>query len=114
MVGAYIPDLGDIVWLSFDPQSGHEQAGRRPALVLTSKEYNDKTSLAIVCPITSQIKKFPFVILLPHDITIKGVVLTDQVKSMDWRARQAEYAETLAPDVVEKVQEKLRLLLGLK
>jgi mRNA interferase MazF len=109
----YVPDRGDVVWLSFDPQSGREQAGRRPALVLSPRAYNQRTSLAIACPITSQIKGYPFEVALPPDSQIRGVILCDQVKSLDWRVRQADFVETVPENVVIEVQQKLRTLLGL-
>jgi mRNA interferase MazF len=87
---AYIPARGDIIWLTFNPQAGHEQAGRRPALVLSPSEYNEKVWLAILCPITSQIKGYPFEVEIPDGLPVTGVVLADQGKSLDWKARQAE------------------------
>ena len=86
----YVPDRGDFVWLQFDPQSGHEQAGRRPALTLSPKEYNKKVGLAIFCPVTSQEKGYPFEIKVT-DLPIQGVILADQVKSLDWRDRKATF-----------------------
>src|SRR2546425_7609843 len=87
---AYVPDVGDLVWLNFMPQAGHEQAGRRPALVLSPLTYNDKASLAVVCPITSRAKGYPFEVPLPKGLMIAGVVLADHLKSVDWRERRAE------------------------
>ena len=86
----YVPDRGDFVWLQFDPQSGHEQAGRRPALTLSPKEYNKKVGLAIFCPVTSQEKGYPFEIKVV-EVPIQGVILADQVKSLDWRDRKATF-----------------------
>ncbi|HTG17989.1 MAG TPA: endoribonuclease MazF, partial [Blastocatellia bacterium] len=86
--GTYSPDRGDIVWIDFSPQAGHEQAGRRPALVVSPGAYNKKVGLAILCPITSQVKGYPFEVALPDDLPIQGVVLSDQAKSLDWRARR--------------------------
>ena len=108
----YIPNRGDLVWVMFNPQAGHEQAGRRPALVLSPAAYNDKAGLAILCPITSQIKGYPFEVLLPGGLPVRGVVLADQVKSLDWRARQAEFVITLPQDCVETVLYKLGTLLA--
>jgi mRNA interferase MazF len=87
---AYIPDRGDIVWLNFTPQADHEQAGHRPALVLSPASYNGKTSLMLCCPITYQIKRYPFEVALGDDLPVGGAVLADQVKSVDWKARQAK------------------------
>lgn len=108
---AYVPDRGDVVWLSFDPQAGHEQAGRRPALVLSPMGYNDKTGLCLVCPITSRIKGYPFEISIPKNAKVTGVVLADQVKSLDWQVRKAELIERSRESVVEETLEKVRILL---
>jgi len=108
---AYIPERGDIIWLSFTPQTGHEQAGRRPALVLSPAAYNEKVGLAIVCPITSQVKGYPFEVALPVGLVNSGVVLSDQVKSLDWRARQAEFSGKLPQKQVDEVTDKLALLI---
>ena len=110
---SYVPDRGDVVWLSFDPQSGREQAGRRPALVLSPRAYNQRTSLAILCPITSQIKGYPFEVALPPGSQIQGVILCDQIKSLDWRVRRADFVEAVPETVVIEAQQKLRALLGL-
>ena len=93
----YVPRRGDIVWLSFTPQAGHEQAGRRPALVLSPSAYNSKVGLALFCPITSRIKGYPFEVAVPEGLAVAGVVLADQLKSLDWRARHAEFVDRL-PD----------------
>ena len=85
----YVPQRGDAVWINFNPQAGHEQAGHRPAVVLSPGAYNDKTSLAILCPITNQVKGYPFEVAVPAGLDVTGVILADQVKSMDWRARNA-------------------------
>ena len=87
----YIPERGDIVWLTLTPQVGREQAGRRPALVLSPRDYNSKVSLAIFCPITSQVKGYPFEVAVPQGLAVSGVVLSDQVKSLDWKVRKAEF-----------------------
>ena len=110
---SYVPDAGDLVWLNFDPHAGHEQRGRRPALILSPRAYNAKARLAIACPITSQAKGYPFEVPLPGDGKVTGVILSDHVKSLDWNARRAEFAETAPPDVVTDVREKVRVLLGL-
>ena len=109
---AYIPNRGDIVWITFNPQAGHEQAGRRPALVLSPAAYNGKVGLAILCPITSQIKGYPFEVLIPEGLKISGAILSDQVKSLDWRARQAELVCKLPPSTIDEALQKLNTLLG--
>jgi len=108
---AYTPNSGDIVWITFTPQAGHEQAGRRPALVLSPAAYNGKVGLAIFCPITSQIKGYPFEVLLPDGLIISGAVLSDQVKSLDWKARQAEFVCKLPASTLNEVFQKLNTLL---
>jgi len=107
----YVPGRGDIVWLTFMPRVGHEQAGHRPALVMSPRAYNDKTSLALLCPITSRVKSYPFEVTLPAKGKITGVVLSDQIKSVDWRARRAEFAAQAPEKVVAEVLDKLTLLL---
>lgn len=109
---AYIPSRGDIVWITLNPQAGHEQAGRRPALVLSPSVYNDKVGLAILCPITSQVKNYPFEVLIPDGLTIGGAILSDQVKSLDWRARQAEFVCKIPTTTVDEVLQKLGTLIG--
>src|SRR5215813_14686908 len=86
----YVPERGDAVWVTLDPQAGHEQAGRRPALVLSPAAYNRRVGLALLCPITNQIKGYPFEVLIPQGLKVTGAVLSDQVKSLDWKARKAE------------------------
>jgi len=86
---AYVPERGHLVWLTFNPQAGHEQAGRRPALVLSPSAYNGKVGLLIACPITSQSKGYPFEVALPPGLPVSGVILSDQLRSLDWRVRQA-------------------------
>jgi mRNA interferase MazF len=86
---AYVPERGDVVWITFNPQAGHEQAGYRPAVVLSPKTYNGKVGLALLCPITSQIKGYPFEVEVPEGLSVNGVILSDQVKSLDWKARNA-------------------------
>jgi mRNA interferase MazF len=109
---AYIPDRGDIIWISLDPQAGHEQAGRRPAVVISPAAYNGKVGLALLCPITSQIKGYPFEVKIPAGLAVTGVVLSDQVKSLDWRARKAELICALPEVVVKEVLRKLGALLS--
>lgn len=111
MVAAFIPDRGDLVWLQFDPQAGREQAGKRPALVLSPKAYNGRVGLAILCPITSRMKGYPFEVALPSGAAIDGVVLADQAKSLDWRVRQARFAGRADAAVVAETLTKLRTLL---
>lgn len=113
MVNAdFIPDRGDIVWLDFNPQSGHEQMGRRPAIVISPAKYNEKTSLAILCPITTQIKGYPFEVKIPENDNISGVILSDQVKSLDWRVRNAEFITKAPEKVIQEVMKKLNLLIN--
>jgi mRNA interferase MazF len=108
------PDRGDLVWLQFDPQSGREQTERRPALVLSPGSYNHKVGLALLCPITSVAKGYPFEIPLPDGLEISGFVLSDQVKSMDWRVRRADKAAEAPADVVASVLERIGLLLRME
>jgi mRNA interferase MazF len=108
--GRYVPERGDLIWIHFNPQAGHEQAGRRPALVLSPAAYNDRVGLALLCPVTSAVKGYPFEVLLPKG-AISGAVLADQVKSLDWRARGAERAARLSPELVAEVLDKLGTLL---
>ena len=108
----YVPDTGDIVWITFTPQSGHEQAGRRPGLVLSPQKYNEKTKLALLCPITSKVKDYPFEVVLPPAATVKGVVLVDQIKSLDWQARKADFECKTPSHLMVKVLDKLNTLLG--
>jgi mRNA interferase MazF len=110
---AYVPDAGDLVWLTFDPQAGHEQRGRRPALILSPRTYNTKARLALACPITSQVKGYPFEVALPPGGKISGAVLADHVKSLDWEARKVVFEAKAHADVVIDVRERLRALLGL-
>lgn len=99
----YVPGRGDIVWLTFNPRVGHEQAGHRPGLVMSPRVYNDKTGLALFCPITSRVKGYPFEVTLPAKSEITGVVLSDQIKSLDWRARRAAFAAQAPEKVVGEV-----------
>jgi len=111
-MATYVPERGDVVWLSLGPQAGHEQTGRRPALVLSPKEYNNKVGLSIMCPITSQVKGYPFEVMIPEDCKVEGVVLSDQVKSLDWRERDAEFICRLTDDLLGEVLGKLLTLLS--
>ena len=107
----YIPDRGDIVWLTLDPQAGHEQAGRRPVVVLSPRSYNARVGLALFCPVTSKMKGYPFEVRLPESVSVEGVVLADQVKSLDWRARRAEFLARLSLATLDEVSQKLLTLL---
>ncbi len=109
---AYVPQRGDAVWLSFDPQAGHEQAGRRPAVVLSPAAYNGQVGLALLCPITTQIKGYPFEVTIPSGLGVRGVVLADQVKSFDWRVRRAALICALPSETVVEILAKLTLLLS--
>ncbi len=105
------PERGDLVWMDFSPHAGHEQAGRRPAVILSSADYNQLVGLAIVCPITSRVKGYSFEVAIPPGLAISGVILADQVKSLDWKSRKAERIATLPEAVVSEVLVKLRSLL---
>ncbi len=109
-MSGYVPSPGDVVWLEFNPQAGHEQAGHRPAIVVSERAYNRKTGLALFCPITSFVKGYPFEVALPGQ-TIQGVVLADQLKSLDWRAREARLIESAPPEVFAEVLAKIKALL---
>ncbi|HBV4265986.1 TPA: endoribonuclease MazF [Klebsiella pneumoniae] len=104
----YIPDAGDIVWIDFDPQAGHEQAGHRPALVLSPAIYNGRIGLMLCCPMTTKIKGYPFEVSDGND----SVVLSDQVKSLDWRIRGAQKKGVISPKVLADVRAKLKVLIG--
>jgi mRNA interferase MazF len=108
---AYVPERGDVVWLQFDPQAGHEQAGHRPALVLSPSAYNRRSGLMLCCPITSRVKGYPFEVALAGKRDLAGVVLADQVKSLDWRARRARKKDMAPPEVVQETLGKLHALL---
>ncbi len=107
----YIPERGDVVWIMFNPQAGHEQAGHRPAVVLSPKAYNGKVGLALLCPITSQVKGYPFEVLLPEGLPVSGAILSDQVKNLDWKAREAKKVCHLPDDVMNKVLQRVKALL---
>jgi len=112
-VPSYVPERGDVVWISLTPQSGHEQAGRRPAVVLTPREYNRKSGLAILCPVTSRVKGYPFEVRLPAGLPVTGAILSDQVKSLDWHARDARLICTLPAGTVSEALTKLNTLFAL-
>ncbi len=110
--GDYVPERGDLIWLNFTPQSGHEQRGKRPALVLSPKNYNQKTSLCLCLPITSQIKGYPFEVALPNDLSISGVVLSDQIKSLDFRVREARFISKAPKSLVSQATLNATALLN--
>ena len=109
--GRYVPEQGDVVWLTFDPQAGREQAGRRPAVVLSPRMYNAKTDLAVCCPITTRVKGYPFEVPIPAGLPVQGVVLSDQLKSLDWKVREAELIAALPRDAIREVLKKATLLI---
>ena len=108
----YVPGRGDLVWLEFDPQAGHEQAGRRPALTVSHAEYNAKVGLALFCPVTSQVEGYPFEVPVPQGLDVRGVVLSDQVKSLDWRARRATRIATIPPSALDQVVARILALIA--
>lgn len=110
MARSYVPDTGDIVWIRFDPQSGHEQSGHRPAVVLSPATYNEKTSLMVCCPMTTQIKNYPFEVIIAG--ATLSAVLADQVKSVDWRKRPARRKGTIAAVELAEVRAKIQALIG--
>jgi mRNA interferase MazF len=108
---SYVPTRGDAVWINFNPQAGHEQAGRRPAIVLSPQSYNGKVGLCLLCPITNKAKGYPFEVSIPANSGVTGVVLSDQAKSLDWRVRNAEFITNLPEAVTNEVLKKLKTLL---
>lgn len=111
MAKRYVPDRGDLVWLDFDPQAGHEQAGHRPGLVLSPALYNGRSGLALICPITSRRHGYPFEVPLSPGGPVAGVVLSDHVRSADWRSRRAKFIAKVDPEVFEEVRAKLAALI---
>lgn len=107
----YVPARGDLVWIDFSPQAGHEQGGRRPALCLSPESYNGRSGLGLFCPVTSRVKGYPFEVVLPAGLAVGGVVLADQAKSLDSQARRADFADTAPSTVVDDVIQKLETLL---
>ncbi len=107
----YIPQRGDVIWLDFNPQAGREQAGQRPAFVVSPAAYNGKVGLALVCPVTSRVKGYPFEVLLPAGLAVTGVILSDQLKSLDWRKRRAEYLCTVPESIIVEVIKKVEALI---
>ena|SRR5215813_15188765 len=110
----YVPDTGHLIKLNFDPQAGHEQAGWRPALVLTPAIYNDRTGLAVVVPITNQAKGYPFEVPLPSGLKITGVVLCDHLKNLDWRARRAQYKDVAPDKIMVDIKALIARVLGIR
>ena len=108
----YVPERGDLVWLTFSPQAGHEQAGRRPAVAISPAAYNGRVGLALFCPITGRAKGYPFEVALPPGLGVEGVVLSDQVKSLDWRTRNADSIASLPTAAMQEVLAKLGALTG--
>lgn len=111
MAVSYVPERGDLVWIAFDPQAGHEQAGRRPGLVVTPRTYNVKAGLALICPVTSRVKGYPFEVPLPDGDRVSGVILADQIRSLDWAARQAEKISIVDGAVLAEVLAKIEALI---
>jgi mRNA interferase MazF len=107
----YIPSRGDIIWLNFTPQTGHELSGRRPAFVVSPKSYNEKVGLGIFCPIMSQAKDYPFEVKITENQKISGVILTDQIKNLDWKARDAEFIFKMEENIINEVLNKIRTLI---
>jgi mRNA interferase MazF len=110
----YVPARGDIVWLHFTPQAGHEQAGHRPALVISPRSYNRRVGLALFCPVTSQVKGYPFEVALPPGLKAEGAILSDQVKSLDWRVRKAKRVCTVPDEVLDETIAKVLALVDSK
>jgi mRNA interferase MazF len=108
----YVPDRGDVVWLTLDPQAGHEPQGRRPAVVLSPRIYNSRVGLCLACPVTSQVKGYPFEVAIPAGLPISGVVLADQIKSLDWRARKAALICRVPREVIGEALGKASALLA--
>ena len=111
MAPSYVPRRGDLVWLQFTPQAGHEQAGHRPALIVSPISYNRRVGLALCCPVTSRVKGYPFEVLLPRGLGVEGAVLSDQLKSLDWRVRKARRIGSVSSDVLEETIGKIRALV---
>ena len=112
MPRSYVPHRGDVIWIDFNPQAGHEQAGRRPALVLSPASYNSKVGLVLLCPVTTQVKGYPFEASIPQGLKVSGVVLSDQVKSLDFKARKTEFICRLPDVTVNEALKKLSTLLS--
>lgn len=108
---AYVPDRGDLVWLNFNPQAGHEQTGKRPAFVLSPASYNRKVGLALFCPVTNKVKGYPFEVDIPEGLTVTGTILSDQIKSLDWQTRNAAFICKLPDETIEQVLAKAATLM---
>ena len=111
ILNKYIPQRGEVVWIDMQPQAGHEQSGRRPVVVLSPKSYNAKVGLALFCPITNQIKGYPFEVIIPSGLKVTGAVLSDQVKSLDWKVRATEFYDKVPESVVQEIFKKLSTLI---
>ena len=107
----YVPERGDVVWMTFIPQAGHEQSGRRPAVVISSSIYNGRTGMALCCPVTGQVKGYPFEVLVPPELKIKGAILADHIRNIDWRARRTKYICQLHESVMDEITGKLIALI---
>ena len=110
-VKSYVPERGDIVWLDFNPQAGHEQRGKRPAFTVSPREYNKRVGLGLFCPITSNIKGYPFEVTIPQKLKVGGAVLSDQLKSLDWKARRASFVCKAPVQVIEEVKARIVALV---
>jgi mRNA interferase MazF len=110
-VAPYVPARGDLIWLQFNPQAGHEQTGHRPAVVISPSSYNRRVGLALCCPVTSRVKGYPFEVLLPQGLGVEGAILSDQVKSLDWRVRKARRIGSLPADVLRETVGKILALI---
>jgi len=113
VVSEYVPDAGDIIWLDFASQAGREQAARRPAVVLSPRSYNGKTSLAVVCPVTSRAKGYPFEVSIPRGLRLGGVILSDHFENLDWRQRRGQKIGKIPAAVLELMRERVAALLGI-
>ena len=110
-MAAYVPSRGDLIWLQFNPRAGHEQASQRPAVVISPSSYNRRVGLALCCPVTSQVKGYPFEVLLPSGLGVEGAILSDQIKSLDWRARKARRIGNLPAEVLQETVGKMVALI---
>lgn len=110
---AAAPEKGELVWLEFSPQAGHEQAGRRPALVVSPASYNSRSGLALVCPVTTKSKGYPFDVHIPEGLPVCGVIQSDQLRSLDWKERKVSFIARVSEDTLQSVLDKIRPLLGL-
>lgn len=110
-MAGYVPSRGDLIWLQFNPQAGHEQAGHRPALVISPSSYNRRVGLAVCCPVTSHVKGYAFEVLLPGGLAVEGAILSDQIKSLDWRVRKARRIGAVPTDVLQETISKILALV---